>query len=206
LFLSSGTVKAETLTTDEIAYLGYFREAKLKIDARAFIERMDNRITVVTRTLPNPALVPASFAGVGDLTNRSGQRLHGFEYQFDWRPLPDTRLMFSELQIRSKSDWNVDETLAAPERSSSLTWLQKLPGNVDLTAISTTSTPFKWAGGGGLIHTPRRLDLRLGKPFAVGATRGEISATVQAINGGHQIFKPDQRFDRRAFATLRLDF
>jgi hypothetical protein len=87
-----------------------------------------------------------------------------------------------------------------------LTWLQKLPGNVDFTAISTTSTPFKWAGGGELINTPRRLDLRLGLPFAVGATRGEVSATVQAVNGGHQIYKMTQRLNRRSFVTLRLDY
>ena len=84
--------------------------------------------------------------------------------------------------------------------------MQKLPGNVDFTAISTASTPFKWAGGGDLINTPRRLDLRLGKPFAIGATRGEVSATVQAVNGGHQIYKMTQRFDRRGFVTLRLDY
>jgi len=30
--------------------------------------------------------------------------------------------------------------------------------------------------------------------------------TVQAINGGYQVYKLNQRFDRRAFATLRLDF
>jgi iron complex outermembrane receptor protein len=206
IFLSSGTVKAETLSSSEIGYLGHFREANLKVDARAFIERMNDRITVEVRNLPNPALPPVPFVGVGDLVNRLGQRLHGFEYQFDWRPLPETRLIFSELQIRSKAGWVATEALTAPERSSSLTWLQKLPGNVDFTAISTTSTPFKWAGSGELINTPRRLDLRLGLPFAVGATRGEVSATVQAVNGGHQIYKMTQRFDRRGFVTLRLDY
>jgi hypothetical protein len=81
-----------------------------------------------------------------------------------------------------------------------------LPGAIEFSAISTATTPFKWAGGGDLINTPRRLDIRLAKRFSVGATRGEISATVQAINGGSQIYKLNERFDRRAFATLRLDF
>jgi hypothetical protein len=110
------------------------------------------------------------------------------------------------MHIRSKPGTFVDEGLEAPYRSNSLTWFQKLAGNVDFTAISTASTPFKWASGGQLINTPRRLDVRLGMPFALGATRGEASVTVQAINGGQQIYKRDQRFDRRAFATLRLDF
>jgi hypothetical protein len=40
----------------------------------------------------------------------------------------------------------------------------------------------------------------------IGATRGEAAFTVQAINGGHQEYLRNYRFDRRAFATLRLDF
>jgi len=206
LYRSSGTVKAESLITHELGYLGHFREANLKIDARAFVERMNDRITVEGRTVQNPALPAFPWTNVRDFVNRPGPHLHGFEYQFDWRPLPDTRLVLAEMHIRSKPGAFVDEGLEAPTRSNSLAWFQKLPGNFDFTAISTASTPFKWAAGGDLINTPRRLDIRLGMPFALGATRGEASVTVQAINGGHQIYKLDQRFDRRAFATLRLDF
>lgn len=206
LYRSSGTIKAESLISHELGYLGHFREANLKIDARAFVERMNDRISVVGQTVQNPALPAFPWTNVRDFVNRPGPHLHGFEYQFDWRPLADTRLVLAEMHIRSKPGAFVDEELEAPFRSNSLTWLQKLPGNFDFTAISSSSTPFKWAAGGQLINTPRRLDVRLGKPFAVGATRGEASVTVQAINGGHQIFKRDQRFDRRAFANVRLDF
>lgn len=206
LYRSSGEVKAETLISNEIGYLGHFREANLKIDARAFVERMNHRITVQGRTVQNPAFPASPYTSVRDFVNSPGPHLHGFEYQFDWRPLPDTRLMLAEMHIRSKQGSVVDETLEAPYRNTALTWLQRLPGGIEFTAISTSSTPFKWAGGGDVINTPRQLDVRLGKPFAVGATRGEASVTVQAINGGHQIYKINQRFNRRAFATLRLDF
>lgn len=206
LFRSSGTVKAETLISNEIGYLGHFREANLQVDARAFVERMNGRITVQGQTLPNPRLPAFPFLDVKDFVNRPGPHLHGFEYQFDWRPLPDTRLMLAEMHIRSKIGSVTDEALEAPFRTTALTWLQRLPGGFDLSVISTTSTPFKWAGGGEIISTPRQLDLRLGKPFAIGATRGEASLTVQGINGGHQIYKRDQRLDRRAYATVRLDF
>ena len=207
LYRSSGTIKAETLITNEIGYLGNFRSVNLKVDARAFVERMNHRITVqgITIPHPNPLFAAAPYSSK-DFVNRPGPHLHGFEYQFDWRPLPDTRLMLAEMHIRSKQGSVVDETLEAPNRNTALTWMQRLPGGLEFTAISTSSTPFKWAGGGEVISTPRQLDVRLGKPFAVGATRGEASVTVQAIDGGHQIYKINQRFERRAFATLRLDF
>lgn len=206
LYRSSGTIKAETLISNEVGYLGYFREAKLRVDARAFVERMNNRIAVQGQTIQNPSLPAFPYAGVKDFVNRPGPHLHGFEYQFDWRPLPDTRLVFSEMHIRSEIGSATDEALEAPFRNTALTWLQRFPGGLEFTAISTASTPFKWAGGGEVINTPRQLDVRLGKPFTLGATRGELSVSVQGINGGHQIYKRDLRLDRRAFAKLRLDF
>ncbi|MDK9701498.1 MAG: TonB-dependent receptor [Sulfuritalea sp.] len=206
LYRSSGTVKPETLITHELGYLGHVRSANLQIDARAFVERMNDRISVVGTTVANPAFPAFPYLSVKDFVNRPGPHLHGFEYQFDWRPLPDTRLVFSEAHIRSEIGSYTDEALEAPFRSNSLAWFQSLPRGFEFTAISTASTPFKWAGGGDLINTPRRLDVRLGMPFALGATRGEASVTVQAINGGHQIYKLTQRFERRAFATLRLEF
>jgi iron complex outermembrane receptor protein len=205
LYRSSGTIKAETLITNEIGYLGNFRSVNLKVDARAFVERMNHRVTVQGLSIPNPAF-PAFPYDSKDFVNRPGPHLHGFEYQFDWRPLPDTRLMLAEMHMRIARGSVVDEEQEAPYRNTSLTWLQTLPGGFEFSAISTSSTPFKWAAGGQVISTPRQLDVRLGKRFAVGATRGEMSLTVQGINGGHQIYKINQRLDRRAFATLRLDF
>lgn len=195
-FRGSGKVKAERLISNELGYFGRFRALGLAVDARAFVERMNDRIRFTGRTgtgVPN------------DATNSPGPHIHGYEYQFDWRPFAGTRLMLAEAHTRIASG-EASEEREAPDRNTTLTWLQQLPGEVDFSAISTATTPFKWAGGGDLIDTPRRLDVRLAKRFTVGATRGELSATVQGINGKHQVFKRDQRFDRRAFATLRLDF
>jgi iron complex outermembrane receptor protein len=196
-FLASGNVKPETLITNELGYLGRFRQINLSVDARAFVERMNNRVWFSARTV-------GAFAP-NDAVNRPGPRIHGFEYQFDWRPFLGTRLMLAEAHTRIASGDPAEER-EGPDRNTSVTWLQRLPGEMEFSAISTATTPFKWAGGGDLINTPRRLDVRLGKPFTLGATRGEASVTVQAINGGYQVYKLNQRFDRRAFATLRLDF
>lgn len=205
--LSSGTVRAEVLHSREIGYLGHLPQANLKIDVRAFDERMDDRIESVTRTIPNPAYPLLPFTSF-DYINRPGPRLRGFEYQLDWRPWAETRLMLSEMHMRSQPRWETVNTdnLEAPLRSHSLAWFQKLPGGFDFSAISTNATPFRWTGSSDLISNPRRLDVRLAKSFAVGATRGEASITVQAAGGGYQIHRTNQRFDRRGFATLRLDF
>ena len=196
-FLSSGTVKPETLITHELGYLGRFRGLGLTVDARAFLERMNNRIWFAARTVG--AFTP------NDAINRPGPHIHGYEYQFDWRPFAGTRIMLAEAHTRIERG-DASETREAPFRNTTITWLQSLPGEYELSVISTAATPYQWAGGGDMIVTPRRVDLRLGKKFALGATRGEFSLTTQAIDGAHQIYKVNQRFDRRGFATLRLDF
>jgi iron complex outermembrane receptor protein len=197
-YKSSGTVKSETLITNEIGYLGNFRQANLKVDLRAFVERINNRINAEKKTI-------GSFSPY-DFVNRPGPHLHGFEYQLDWQPIDGTRLIFSELHIRSKIGSYENEALEAPRRSNSVTWFQQLPNGFDFSIISTASTPFKWGGGGDLIDTPRRLDVRMAKRFLVGATRGEFSVTGQAVQGQPQIYNRDERFQRRAFANLKLEF
>lgn len=198
-FLSSGTVKPETLISHELGYLGRFRELGLTFDVRAFLERMNNRIWFAARR------VPGWPAAVNDAINRPGPHIHGFEYQADWRPFAATRLMLAESQVRAERG-DANETREMPFRNSTLTWLQQLPGTYELSAIYTTATSYQWAGGGETIDKPRRLDLRLAKAFALGPARGELSITAQGVDGGHQVYKANQRFDRRSFATLRLDF
>lgn len=196
-FLSSGTVKPETLITHEVGYLGRFRNLGLTVDARAFLERMNNRIWFAARRVglftPN------------DAVNRPGPHIHGFEYQFDWRPMATTRIMLAEAHIRTERG-DASETQETPFRNTTLTWLQTLPGDYELSTIATNATRYQWASGGDVINAPRRVDLRLGKRFAFGATRGEISLTTLAIDGVHPVYKLNQRFERRSFATLRLDY
>lgn len=196
-FLSSGTVKPETLISHELGYLGRFRDLGLTLDARAFLERMNNRIWFSARRVG--AFTP------NDAVNRPGPHIHGFEYQVDWRPFAATRLLLAEAHTRAERG-DANETREMPFRNSTLTWLQQLPDALEFSAIYTTATSYQWAGGGETINKPRRLDLRLGKTFAFGATRGELSITAQGVDGGHSVYKVGQRFDRRSFATLRLDF
>ncbi|MBI5899368.1 MAG: TonB-dependent receptor [Rhodocyclales bacterium] len=195
-FRSSGKVKAERVLSQEVGYLGRFRSLGLTVDGRAFVERMNDRIRFSGRT------------GVGvpnDAVNAPGPHIHGFEYQFDWQPTTTTRILLAEAHLRAASG-RADEIIEVPHRSTTLSFIQQLMRGVDLSLISHSTTPFSWSGTNNVLDTPRQLDARLAWAFAVGATRGEASVTVQAVNGGHQEYVRANRFERRAFATLRLDF
>lgn len=187
----TGTVKPESIIANEIGYLGEFRRFGLKIDVRAFNERVNRRHWTLSQ----------------DYINLPGPDIHGIEYQFDWRPLDSTRIVFSEAQLREEAGRSGNlENSEAPHRTGSIALYQKLPGGFDLSLIHHYSTSYQWAGSDQVLDGMRQLDARLAYAFRAGTTRGEIAATVQALGGGHIEYLRSQNFGRRAFVSLRLDF
>ena len=188
---ASGNVRPESVISSELGYLGELRHLGLKVDVRAFRERMNNR----------------HWTQAQDYINLPGPDIHGVEYQLDWKPFPTTRIVFSEAQLREEAGRNrIDEHSEAPHRTGSLALFQKLPGGFDLTLLSHFATGYQWAGKDHQIDRMRQLDVRLAYAFRVGATRGELAATIQSFGGNLEEYLPNQVFGRRAFVSLRLDY
>lgn len=188
---TTGKVKPESVISNELGYLGELRDLGLKLDFRAFQERLNQRHWVVAL----------------DYVNRPGPRIHGFEYQFDWRPFAGTRFIFSEAQLREEPgrDGN-SENIEAPHRTGSAALYQKLPGGFDLGLMAHYATSYSWAGTSDILDRMRQLDARLAYAFRAGATRGEVALTVQSLGGNHMEYLRKQLYGRRAFVSLRLDF
>jgi len=187
---TTGTVKAETVIANEIGYLGEFRRLGLKADARLFIERINKRHWAV---------------GL-DFVNLPGPELHGAEYQLEWKPFAETRIVFAETQIRERPGRDgISETGEAPHRTGSLALYQRLPGQFDLTLIHHSATAYQW-GVGQMVEGSREFDVRLARAFRAGATSGEMALTVQSLGGGFKGFQPTQVYGRRAYLSLRLDY
>lgn len=186
---ASGQVRPESLIANELGYLGEWRGWGLKFDIRAFDERMNKRIWVSGR----------------DFGNEPGPRIHGFEYQLDWRPLAGTRIVLGEAILREERGRDrIDEHFEAPHRTGTVAWYQQLPGGFDLGVLTHYATPYRWDTQ--QLDGMRQLDARLAYTFRSGATRGELAVTVQSLGGSHMEFLRTRQFGRRAYASLRLDF
>jgi iron complex outermembrane receptor protein len=190
---ATGNVKPESIIANEIGYLAEVHRLGLKVDVRAYTERINKRI----------------WSSAGDAVNFPGPDLHGVEYQFDWTPLDGTRVVFGEAQLRGEAGRagvsNI-EHVEAPHRTGSLALYQKLPHGFDLSLITHYATAYQWAGSSQVLDGMRQLDARLAYGFRAGATRGEAAVVAQSIGGSHMEYLRTQSFGRRAFATLRLDF
>lgn len=197
-YLASGRAKAEMLDTRELGYFGNFREARLTLDVRAFDERMRDGVDRINSP-PTPY----------DFTNRLAFNVRGLEYQMRWKPRDNTEILLNQSFTHLK--WvsgDSQENNQPPARATTFALFQKLPGNFDLSLMFHSSGAMTWRNQTARLPERRRLDVRLAHLFRVGSTRAEAAVTVQAANGSYPEFLPAAgfTFERRAFATLRLEF
>lgn len=190
----------------------------------------------------DPAINPATamFAA-----NAQNVRIEGLEYQWRWQPLENTRLLFNQafVQIQASylgsinpatgvnsfNGWSLSEgpnnlqgilthaRQSSPSHSSTAMLMQKLPGGLEFSATQHWVGPMKWSRNSEVLGY-KRLDLRLGYPFRVGPTRGEIAWVIQSANGEHGEYKYNPMssdvtrvkagriVSERQWLTLRLDF
>lgn len=210
---SSGNLGAEKLFTREVGYFGHFRPLQLTLDVRGFIERMDGRIEDgVANYVPgyNLPIAPFTPIPINDFGNRHGFLVRGLEYQLRWKPTATTELWLNQTFLRLV--WNEQKsdklTLQPPRRAATLALFQQLPREFDLALMVHAQTPMTWGSAGETLPAQLRVDARLAHRFRVGATRGEAAIAAQAANGHQATYlkKHDFAFQRRAYATLRLEF
>jgi TonB-dependent Receptor Plug Domain/TonB dependent receptor-like, beta-barrel len=207
-----GDARPENLLVREIGYLGEFRPLGLSVDVRGFDEIMTDAL--VTSFYFNGVTY------VTEKTNRTDAlNMSGYEYQLRWRPTATTQIWWSHMTMHCSQPplhagmmvsivpGLADATgQSSPRWTDSLALFQSLPGNYDLTLTYSAASAMTWNAPSDLLPAQHRTDVRLAKRFRIGSTRAEAALTVQAADGAYQQFLPGRVFDRRAFATLRLEY
>lgn len=217
LFYSDGRVDREKLRAQELGYFGNFRDWRLMLDVRAYVEKMSNLIvmdqngTAPGYVFPSNPLVPAPLVGtaipVTVFHNASGFKTRGLEYQLRWRPLADTEIWVNQAFERTYWEHNADRPLP-PTHATTIAWFQKLPYDYSLSVIHHSIGALSWNEMKDTLPSRRRIDLRLAKLFHIGNVRAEAAVAVQAANGSYLEYQMGSNFtfERRAFGTLRLEF
>ena len=238
LYLGNPNLESEKLNTVEIDYLGNWKSLNMSLDVRLFDEHMPNRWWNVNRDLPAlclNALPSTTLCPVPEIYQTipiEDVRTTGLEYQWRWQPFPATRLMLSQSYAHIKADYlpgvtsspananiavgtteNTNLTLltekSAPQLSSTLFWMQKLPFDLNFSLMGQWVGQMKWT-----VNTTQdsyhRIDVRLGYPFHTGFAAGEVSFVAQSLNGAHGEYAAsglptDRIVDRRQRIALRFD-
>jgi hypothetical protein len=209
---ATGGAKPEGILVRELGYLGEFPRARLTVDVRAFHESIDSMVRNYGYANHGYIYELAAFGKAkpslktSDYVSRPGLKIFGWEYQAQWRPFASSRILLAQSFVRIDAP-ELNEQHNAPTDSTSLAWFQDLPGNWTASAIYATTGAMTWQNyPKDLLQSSHQLDLRLAKSFRIGPTRGELSWTVQQANGRRQEYLTAYVIDRRAFATLRLEY
>ncbi len=200
---ASGKAQPERVDSTEIGYLGEFKKYGITLDVRAFEEKVSDllRYEKACKTCPN------------DLLNKDANTQQGWEAQLRWQPLPATQILLNHTELQLKPDASStapQDEFRAPGHFSTLALFQKLPSDWDISLIYTSTASLFWVRQSDPTPAFSQTDIRLARSFRIGATRAEAALTVRAVDGAHVEFVetgyPAMVMDRRAVATLRLDF
>ena len=211
----------ERLDSWELAYLGDWREWRMSLDTRLFRERLSDRYL---------DKIDATGDGPDSIYALQNLEIRGFEYQWKWQPLEHSRIAVTQAFVRtehdltdqgrqllnvpdsnffeSQSDYKELADNAAPRRSTSVLFMQRLPLGLDFSLAHYRVSAIKWTRNTD-VDKYHRTDARLGYPFVLGGQRGEVAYTVQSLDGAHFEQRQGQRgreVDRRQWISLRLDF
>lgn len=190
-YVAAGSLKPEKLNVVEWGYHGHWRDLRLTGDLRLFRERMTDYIEL---------------GGVTSANSPQGFQVRGMEYQLQWVPWDGASVWWSESLL--DFEWGTARVSPfPPKRLSSLTWFQRLGSQWDMALSIHSRDAMSWRTSGFNHMDPAtRVDLRVSRQFNLGSSRAEAALTLQALNGDQQAFVPSRLFQRRAFATLRLEF
>lgn len=228
ILLATPGLKAERVDTLELGYLAESKKLRMSFDFRAFHEYIPNRIEWVPCALSaanadngqsDPALYP--YGRADTYVNGEQVRIRGYEYQWRWQPAEDTRLIvnhaytsiYSALDdglVIADASANIarisDQTASStPQHATTVMLMQKLPGGLEASAIYYKQGYMKWTRN-SYIRPFETVDWRLGYPFRVGSTRGEIAYVAQASNGSYDGLRYTRIVTERHWLTLTLNY
>jgi iron complex outermembrane receptor protein len=178
-----------------LSYLGDIPELRLRLDIRAFHEHISGLMR----------LDKVNGSGVAVVSNGPDMTEKGIEYQADWRPLPGTRVLLAQTFLRIQSP-HMDSVLAAPTYNTSIGWFQDLPADFQLSVMRYSWGAMTWQGTNSRLDATVRSDLRLAHSFRTAGSHGEVALTIQNLNDSYLDFSKAFLFERRTFASVRLDF
>jgi len=204
---SRGGLKAETMRSYEIGYLGQIPDPNLSIDLRIYQDRIHNQIS----ELNVPSADPMNGRTL-DYRNEGQVEVRGTDIQLDYRPTRDTRFILSYANMKAFADGlSADANFTAEEHqrsvpafSGSLLVMHRFSSLWQGSLAYYRTDDIDWLGSGDYNKGHGRLDVRIARNFRLDGARGEAAFVIQNAGPKYMEFDDEGRFDRRAFVTLSL--
>ncbi|HWI13362.1 MAG TPA: TonB-dependent receptor, partial [Burkholderiales bacterium] len=200
-FLASGNLSPERIVSRDAGYVGEFPHAGLMVDLRVF----SDRITDLIREVLVP--YPASLDGVTrDFRNLADLHQYGFETQLRWRPTRSTQLGIAQARVLNSSN-DAAVARSTPKSTYSAFVVHTLPSGLSGTLMAFHQDAVQALGYSEPQRPINRIDARLAQQYRIGRTKAEVALVAQnLLNYSYTDFRHENVFDRRVYATLRLEY
>jgi iron complex outermembrane receptor protein len=202
---NQGGLQPECVLSREIGYVGDFRKQRLTLDARLFYDQYSNLIGHITQFFPPGTELLDPGNGYTVTRNLRSATLRGAEFQLRWRPVEGSLIILNQAWTTAHSD-DADTRHSVPHHQTSVLLSQTFKGGYQASAGYYQEAAMTWLSEGDPVKRYERIDARLAKRWRDGARAAEIALVGQALNGSYSEFRPEYRYDRRAFVTLTLGF
>jgi iron complex outermembrane receptor protein len=199
-FSSDGNLVAERIRSTELGYLARLATG-VTFDVRVFSDRLTRLIGTYDDAYPADLVdgEAINFRNSGEAT------VIGSEFQVQWRPLPQTRVVAGYANVQIKSGDN-DELYSesAPRNSLSLLAMQDFAGAFQASAAYYYQDRMQFLDGDQL-NALRRLDLRLAWRFRLADARSQLALVLQNVLGEQDSYHTDGRSLSRPMGYVTLD-
>jgi iron complex outermembrane receptor protein len=205
--LSQGGLKAETMRSLELGYLGESAGKELSVDVRLFHDRLRNLVTEIKIPVVDMNGQALSYRTEGEID------IWGGDLQIAYRPAPATQFVLSYARMRADASGIGNEANFTEEEHE-----QSVPAyTVNLLAMHRFASRWEaslnyhkvadmlWLGSGGFVESNGRLDARLAYLIRSGGLRGQLAVVVQNLGPNSVSFDAENEFDRRTYVSLSLN-
>jgi iron complex outermembrane receptor protein len=204
----------ERVLSHELAYVGFWRPARLEMDVRLFKDKINDFIGQDKYDFDptdDGGIRPNEFK----YANIGSAKSHGGEIQLRWRPVRALDLsahyarVFLEAHMGSATthnvnSFNIDIPVSAPRNTWGLLASYRLDPGWEASVGVWRSDAQKWLSEGDITAAYNRLDLRLARRWKWQGREVEASVVGQSLLGNYEEFRDNNIFSRRVYGSLSL--
>lgn len=210
----SRTPKAETNTSHEIGFIGYWWDQRLFVDAKLFVEEIDDTIHQMIGPVTQP--LNGFTDDIEQVDNGGSIRLEGFESQikFNWSPETFVSLQYAYTDVaditilREAGDtepWS-DAEASVPEHTLSVLASHRLDNGWEFSLGFYHVSDMSWLLNGDGIPSHNRWDLRIAKAWQFDRTRAKLEWIMHNLGDDHFSFRDENVFETRHYLRASLGF
>lgn len=198
----------ERILSREIAYVGYWRPARLELDVRLFRDKISD---FIGQQKSNYAADPGSINSGNEFKyeNLGTARSRGGELQLRWQPVDtlDVSAHYARVYLSAntaRENYNVDIPKSAPKNSWGLLANYRMSGGWETSLGVWRSDAVIWLTEGDITEAFTRIDVRLARRWKWQGTEVEAAVVGQNLGEDYHEFRDTNLFSRRVYGSLNF--